>query len=502
MYLSSNQEAQYEPRNHHTPVKLQQNRFESTESDRSNNFANENQAIDRFSNALKPPRSTNTKGDQMLNERYGRIVDNFNNYESLSRNQKIDKTNPLASEHFAALLSKQSEMKSRSEYLKENHYDFMNDLIEGNFSHDNNGYNNSALVTQTETATLRNLNSSHKERFLDAKHTLSTIENQSHTPKGFKVNKLLDEGYDQNNFGDDDEFYSDQLLTQSPFDGHRQLSYNMQSASIDMFLQANNKSISASTYQLLSQQTSTDSRAKIEERLKLLEQKLREMELRNQGLKVEKDKVQLEFEKLLLELKQAKIDTSALGGDKKDEKELALKNEIKFLISKLLKVKNKLERQNEKVAMSQDLKRRPSLENSSVLNSVQNFSAVSGGPLSVILPSNSQNNYTQSSSYHSHKEWPQNLYQKTVEDQDLKPSKGSLGEAIENFSKNIRSKSNMRSEGSKPGPMSNYNNVVKASNRARTPLLARPEERLSVPRSHNVNNSMINVSASWNRKNL
>ena len=505
-YLSAHHDLQFEIRNH-TPVKLLQDRFDASDSNRSNPTAIENQqGTDKLSLGAKLPRNTNTRGDQSFNERYGRIVENFSstNFDSASRMMasRIGKANPLASEQFNTLFPKQSETKSRSEFTQELQYETMIEFAEGTYTNGMNGYCTSAPLTQKETATLRNTND--QERFFDPKYSLSTVENQGHTPKGFKNRRADEDYYDKGQFDDDDnEDYSEHLFTQSPFDARQRLSHNTQSSSIDILMQAN-KSVGSSIPFLSHHTSSTDSRAKIEERLKLLEQKLREMELRNQGLKVEKDKVQVEFEKLLFELKQAKLDTSALAGDKKDDKEMALKNEIKFLISKLLKVKNKLEKQNEKVASSQELRRRPSLENTRVLSNINNLSMniSSGAPLGNAASNNPQKMSSQLASYLSYKENSQGPYQQTAEDHDVKSNKGSLGEAIENFSKNIRSKSNMRSEVPKPNAANNYNSGLKTSNRNRTPLLMRPEERLSVPRPHNVNNSMSNVNTSWNRKNL
>jgi len=224
----------------------------------------------------------------------------------------------------------------------------------------------------------------------------------------------------------------------------------------------------------------SESRSRIEERLKGLEHKLREMELKNQGLKVEKDKVQIEFEKLMLELKQANADTSMLEGNKKEEKEMALKNEIKFLINKLLKVKNKLEKQSEEL-------------NSTKINASQslNYSQVNS---SVMLPSNSMSYfYKDKSSVDVSRSYMGNsiVMNSTnanksyaeMENFDISESrsKNTLGQAIENFAKNIRSKSNMRYDHSRVSQnlAQSHNSINTASvtnlnsQRARTPLLER-----------------------------
>jgi len=72
--------------------------------------------------------------------------------------------------------------------------------------------------------------------------------------------------------------------------------------------------------------------------IKGLEDRLRESEQNNQKIVFEKDRLQLELDRLILELKQTKMEW-ALSEESKEECELTLKNEIKFLINQLLQTK-------------------------------------------------------------------------------------------------------------------------------------------------------------------
>jgi len=77
----------------------------------------------------------------------------------------------------------------------------------------------------------------------------------------------------------------------------------------------------------------------LDERVNSLEYKLRSAEHKSEKADIEKQKLQVELDRLVLELKQTKMEW-ALSEESKEECELALKNEIKFLINKLLQVKN------------------------------------------------------------------------------------------------------------------------------------------------------------------
>jgi len=79
--------------------------------------------------------------------------------------------------------------------------------------------------------------------------------------------------------------------------------------------------------------------SKRDDRLDTLESKLRMAEQKNEKADIEKQRLQVELDRLVLELKQTKMEW-ALSEESKEECELALKNEIKFLINKLLQVKN------------------------------------------------------------------------------------------------------------------------------------------------------------------
>ena len=72
-----------------------------------------------------------------------------------------------------------------------------------------------------------------------------------------------------------------------------------------------------------------------EEKIKELEEKLKESQQNNERLNIEKDRIQVELDRVILELKQIKMEL-ALSEEKKEEIELALKNEIKFLINTIL----------------------------------------------------------------------------------------------------------------------------------------------------------------------
>jgi len=80
-------------------------------------------------------------------------------------------------------------------------------------------------------------------------------------------------------------------------------------------------------------------KAIIEEQGEILHEKLVEAEQKNEKILLEKERLQVELDRLVLELKQTKMEW-ALSEESKEECELALKNEIKFLINKLLQLKN------------------------------------------------------------------------------------------------------------------------------------------------------------------
>ena len=131
-----------------------------------------------------------------------------------------------------------------------------------------------------------------------------------------------------------------------------------------------------------------------------------------------------------------------------------------------------------------------------------------GGQFSTQLLNSSQRAPTQYLSYLNYNRDSRSpLHQRIqVEDQNMKFNKSSLGEAIENFSKNIRNKSNL-----KPQPQyatsnhipSNYGTTIsKVTNRAKTPSLIRPNGGSLASKMQNTNTSMMNPSAAWNRRNL
>ncbi len=67
--------------------------------------------------------------------------------------------------------------------------------------------------------------------------------------------------------------------------------------------------------------------------------------------------MQSEFDKTLLELKRTKIEL-ALCEERKNESEQCYKNEIKYLIDKLLKAKSKLSKERE-AREEEDLRSQP-----------------------------------------------------------------------------------------------------------------------------------------------
>lgn len=77
------------------------------------------------------------------------------------------------------------------------------------------------------------------------------------------------------------------------------------------------------------------------DRLREVEAKLKQTENQNEMLNDEKENLRNELERLFYELKKTQMDW-ALSQDEREENENTLKNEIKFLINKLLKAKNKL----------------------------------------------------------------------------------------------------------------------------------------------------------------
>jgi hypothetical protein len=74
---------------------------------------------------------------------------------------------------------------------------------------------------------------------------------------------------------------------------------------------------------------------------------IRDISIQNSYLVTKKTVLEDELKKHIHKLKKAKIEL-ALTEERKVESELSLKNEIKFLIEKLLRVKNKLAKQKKK----------------------------------------------------------------------------------------------------------------------------------------------------------
>jgi len=263
------------------------------------------------------------------------------------------------------------------------------------------------------------------------------------------------------------------------------------------------------------------SRQKIEGRLKDLEWKLKEMELKNQGLRVEKDKVQFEFEKLMVELKEKRAESEGMKkntnepwDEKKEEREVALKNEIKFLINKLLKVKNKLEKQSEELNVTKNSNILGQSQLNFSMNSYQQpqgkkdyskeYGNLGGGLSNMVLTSqikerenwNPANPQILKKSIDS-ESWngtsALNTSGSKLENYRISErgsAKSSLGVAIENFAKNVRSKSNARYDHNRESQNQsnislNYGAAQKQiestsattrTHRTKGPILPRPED--------------------------
>ena len=77
------------------------------------------------------------------------------------------------------------------------------------------------------------------------------------------------------------------------------------------------------------------------DRLRDVEHRLKQTEDKNEVLIDEKENLQYELDRLFEELRKMQ-ENWAISEEEKQENEIALKNEIKFLITKLMKAKNKL----------------------------------------------------------------------------------------------------------------------------------------------------------------
>lgn len=77
------------------------------------------------------------------------------------------------------------------------------------------------------------------------------------------------------------------------------------------------------------------------DRLRDVEHRLKQTEDKNEVLIDEKENLQYELDRLFEELRKMQ-ENWAISEEEKQENELALKNEIKFLITKLMKAKNRL----------------------------------------------------------------------------------------------------------------------------------------------------------------
>ncbi|CAG9316570.1 unnamed protein product [Blepharisma stoltei] len=83
------------------------------------------------------------------------------------------------------------------------------------------------------------------------------------------------------------------------------------------------------------------------------DKEIKDLKMQIEKILLQKERIQLELDRIMLELKQNKLDKASID-QKRNENEQALKNEIKFLIGKLLKAKSKLAAENE---LSETIKR-------------------------------------------------------------------------------------------------------------------------------------------------
>lgn len=98
------------------------------------------------------------------------------------------------------------------------------------------------------------------------------------------------------------------------------------------------------------------------------DKEIRDLRMHIEKISLQKERVQLELDRAMLELKQYKLDRNMVD-EKRNENENALKNEIKFLIGKLLKAKSKLASEGDlsetikKEAMNITMRTRSALKN-------------------------------------------------------------------------------------------------------------------------------------------
>jgi len=159
---------------------------------------------------------------------------------------------------------------------------------------------------------------------------VTPIENDS---RQFSLNNELGENINLTNS------VNDALKTAFNFNHLNRSASNVSRASIDK-LDFNQRSLASL------QQSRIDFQEEISQARKvnaddsdLLQEKLIEAEIKNEKILLEKERLQVELDRLVLELKQTKMEW-ALSEESKEESDLALKNEIKFLITKLLQLKN------------------------------------------------------------------------------------------------------------------------------------------------------------------
>jgi len=73
---------------------------------------------------------------------------------------------------------------------------------------------------------------------------------------------------------------------------------------------------------------------------------IQDLTSKNEKLQIQRDEIMMQVEKLTGDMRQTKIKYQ-INEEKKNENELSLKTEIKFLVNKLIKTKKKLDQANQ-----------------------------------------------------------------------------------------------------------------------------------------------------------
>jgi len=127
----------------------------------------------------------------------------------------------------------------------------------------------------------------------------------------------------------------------------------------------------------------------------ILKDRLIEAEQKTEKANLEREKLQVELDRLVLELKQTKMGW-ALSEEGKEESELALKNEIKFLINKLLQVKGTTASQQDLSQMNKSQLNKSTMDqHSSFINHSESLNISQFNPLTNNFVSSSSHQFEQ-----------------------------------------------------------------------------------------------------------